>query len=200
MAHALCAFLIFCLTPVVPVARDRQQASAIPTHPDPVVARVLEHRGGERHPLILVVDRDRLGRDVWNRVQNLVAFRLHRQQADGATVVDAPIYLVRTSRVYQNAAAALRAGSTVKEYLWCQLAALIAHEEAHTTPLTERAALMREAEQLRRCLAGGHLHSSDGWSAGWYLMKVEARLRNPREHLLMAPKPRVKEPAPLPTP
>src|SRR5688500_9733906 len=182
MPHALCAFLIFFLMPVAPVAGDRQESPAIATHPDPVVARVLEHLGGERRPLVLVVDRDRLGREVGNRIQNLVAFRLHRQQADGATVVDAPIYLVRTSRLYQNAAAALRAGSTVKEYLWCQLAALIAHEEAHAAPMTERAALMREAEQLRRCLAEGHLHSSDGWSAGEYLMKVERRLRNPREH------------------
>jgi hypothetical protein len=111
-----------------------------------------------------------------------VAIRLHRHQPDGRTVVDAPIYLVRESRLYQEAAAALRNHATVKEYVWCQLAAVIAHESAHTVPLTEREALLSEAGQLRRCMLAGHLHSTDGWSAAAYLMKVEARLRNPQEH------------------
>lgn len=163
-------------------ARDRKEPSAIPPHPDPVVARLLEHFDDRPRPLIIFADRDRFEPGVWNRVRNLVAFRLHRPQPDGGTVVDAPIYLVRESRLYQEATAALRNRATVKEYVWCQLAAVIAHEAAHTAPETERAALLSEAEQLRRCLLAGHLHSSDGWSAGAYLMKVEARLRNPQEH------------------
>lgn len=165
--------------PVMAGARPRQEPSV--THPDPVVARVFEHDGGPRRPLVLIVDRDRLGAEVWTRVRDLVAFRMHRQ-IGGRTIVDAPIYVVRTSTLYQKAAATLRSGSTVKEYLWCQLAAVLAHEAAHTTTLTEREALTAEAEQLRRCLAKGHLHSSDGWNAGAYLMQLEARLRNPREH------------------
>lgn len=163
-------------------ARDRQEPSAIPRHPDPVVAHLLEHIDQRPRPLILFAERDRFERAAWNRVRNLVAFRVHRPQPNGLTVIDAPIYLVRESRLYQDAAAALRNRATVKEYVWCQLAALIAHEAAHTGPETEREALRREAEQLRRCLSAGHLHSSDGWSAAGYLMKVEARLRNPREH------------------
>lgn len=178
-ARAVC--LVFLLSIAVD-ARGRQEPSAIPIHPDPVVARLLEHIDARPRPLILLADRDRFERGVWNRVRNLVAFRLHRPQPGGRTVVDAPIYLVRDSRLYQDAAAALRNHATAKEYVWCQLAAVIAHESAHTAPETERAALVSEAEQLRRCLLAGHLHSSDGWSAGAYLMQVEARLRNPQEH------------------
>jgi hypothetical protein len=181
MLHA-CVLGLVLLLPVALDARDHQEPSAIPPHPDPVIARLLEHFDDRPRPLIVVADRDQFERGVWNRVRNLVAFRLHRPQPDGRTVVDAPIYLVRDSRLFQDATAALRNRATVKEYVWCRLAAVIAHEAAHTAPETERAALLSEAEQLRRCLLKGHLHSSDGWSAGAYLMKVRARLRNPREH------------------
>ena len=175
------AVLVFAL-PVLLDARAPGEG-AIPIHPDPVVARVLEHIDDQRpRPLILIAQRERFERHTWNRVRNLVAFRLHRPQPDGGAIVDAPIYLVRESRLYQDAAAALRTRTTVKDYIWCQLAAVIAHEQAHTATLTERAALLHEAEQLRRCLRAGHLHSSDGWSAGAYLMLLEARLRNPQEH------------------
>ena len=180
MRRAQALFLLFWL-PVALDARDRQGPSPIPAHPDPVVERLLEHIDGPR-PLVLFAERQRFERAVWNRVRHLVAFRLHRPQPNGTTVVDAPIYLVRDSRLYQDAAASLRSHATVKEYIWCLLAAVIAHEAAHTAPLTEREALLSEAEQLRRCLMAGHLHSGDGWSAGAYLMKVEARLRNPQEH------------------
>ena len=146
------------------------------------MARVFEHNGGGPRPLVLFAERDRFERGTWNRVRHLVAFRLHRPQPNGTTVIDAAIYLVRASRLYQDAAAALRNRATVKEYVWCLLAAVIAHEATHSAPGTERAALVSEAEQLRRCLSAGHLHSSDSWSAGAYLMQVEARLRNPQEH------------------
>ncbi len=65
---------------------------------------------------------------------------------------------------------------------WCLLAAVLAHEAAHTALRTERQALMAEAAQLRRCLFAGHLSSGDGWSPVTYLDKVEAKLRHPREH------------------
>lgn len=55
-------------------------------------------------------------------------------------------------------------------------------EAAPAAPNTEPEALRAEAAQLRRCLAAGHLHSTAGWSAGSYLMKVEAKPRTPREH------------------
>jgi hypothetical protein len=182
MRRTQAAALVFFLLPVLLDAHAHPETPAIPTHPDPVVARVLEHIDDGPRPLILLAQRDRFEHDVWNRVRNLVAFRLHRPQRDGRTIVDAPIYLVRESRLYQDAAAALRNRSTVKDYIWCRLAAVIAHEQAHSATLTERAALLSEAEQLRRCLKAGHLHTSDGWSAGAYLMMVEARLRNPQEH------------------
>jgi hypothetical protein len=177
-----CALCLVLLPSATFHSREHQERAAIPKHPDPVVARVFEHFDEGPRPLIIFADRDRLGREVWSRVRDLVAFRLHRHQPDGRTVVDAPIYLVRESRLYQEAAAALRNHATVKEYVWCQLAAVIAHESAHTVPLTEREALLSEAGQLRRCMLAGHLHSTDGWSAAAYLMKVEARLRNPQEH------------------
>ena len=59
---------------------------------------------------------------------------------------------MRESTLYLKAAAALRNQTTIQEYLWCQLAEVLAHEAAHTSPLTERQALMAEAAQLRRCL------------------------------------------------
>jgi hypothetical protein len=111
-----------------------------------------------------------------------VAFRLFRPGPANATVADAAIYLVRDSAVYSKAAAALRNNTTQHEYVWCLLAAVLAHEAAHTAPGTERQALIAEAAQLRRCLFAGHLFSSDGWNPLAYLGKVEAKLRNPREH------------------
>jgi hypothetical protein len=62
------------------------------------------------------------------------------------------------------------------------LAAVLAHEAAYVAPLTEREALIAEADQLRQCLFAGHLHTGKGWSAGAYLQQVEAKLRQPREH------------------
>ena len=111
-----------------------------------------------------------------------MAFRLHRRLPDGSLTVDAPIYLLDTSGVYQKASRALSTRATHQEYVWCVLFAVLAHEAAHTGPGTERQALTTEIEQLRRCLFAGHLHSTDGWEAGSYLMKLEAKLRNPREH------------------
>lgn len=135
-------------------ARDRQEPSAIPRHPDPVVARLLEHIDQGPRPLILFAERDRFERAAWNRVRNLVAFRVHRPQPNGLTVIDAPIYLVRESRLYQDAAAALRNRATVREYVWCQLAALIAHEAAHTGPETTRG-LAARSRAVAAVLVGG---------------------------------------------
>ena len=149
---------------------------------DPVVARLHEHLGDQLPPLVLVVDSSRFSAGVWRRVKDLAAFRLHRPQADGGTRADAAIYLVRDSPLYLKAAAALRGRNTNREYVWCLLAAVIAHEAAHTALLTERQALMAEVAQLRRCLLGGHLFSSDGWNPVEHLGKVEAKLRSPREH------------------
>ena len=149
---------------------------------DPVVARVYEHLGNGPRPLILVVDSTQFSRPVWDRVKNLVAFRLHRATAGGTTIADAATYLVRDSKIYSKAVTALRAKSTNQEYIWCLLAAVLAHEAAHTSPQTERQALAAEREQLRRCLSAGHLYSGDGWNPLTYLGKVEAKLRNPAEH------------------
>ena len=143
---------------------------------------VYEHNSNAPRPLVLVVDDSNFPPSVWNRVKNLVAFRMHRPQPDGTTLVDAPIYIVRNSAIYLKADAALRNGTTNDEYVWCLLAAVLAHEGAHKAPMTEHEALIAEAEQLRRCLFEGHLHTGSGWSAGAYLMKVEAKLRQPREH------------------
>jgi hypothetical protein len=107
---------------------------------------------------------------------------MHRHQPDGSTLADAAIYLLRDSALYAKAAEVARNRSTHHEYVWCLLAAVIAHEAQHTAPKTERQALLAEAAQLRRCLFAGHLHSGDGWSAVTYLGKVEAKLRHPREH------------------
>ena len=85
-----------------------------------------------------------------------------------------PSLIVRNSAIYLKADAALRNGTTNDEYVWCLLAAVLAHEGAHKGPMTEREALIAEAEQLRRCLFAGHLHTGSGWSAGAYLLKVEA--------------------------
>ena len=157
---------------------DQDQAAA----GDPVVARVYQHLNGATRPIVLVVDASWFPDPVWRRVKNLVAFRLHRPDRDGTTVVDAATYLVRHSAIYTTAAATLRNNSTQKEYVWCLLAATLAHEAAHNSPLTERQALTAEAEQVRRCLFDGHLHSTDGWSPLKYLSRVEAKLRKPVEH------------------
>lgn len=149
---------------------------------DSVIARVYEHLGDHPRPLVLVVDSTRFPPAVWRRVKHLVAFRLHRPQPDGATTVDAAIYLVRDSPLYARAAEVLRDRATNHDYVWCLLSAVLAHEGAHTEPMTERRAVMAELAQLRRCLLAGHLSSGDGWSPLWHLQKVQARLRNPREH------------------
>jgi hypothetical protein len=162
-------------------AQEPQRARHLPTN-DPIIARVYEHNGNAPRPLVLVVDHSNFPTSVRNRVKNLVAFRMHRPQPDGGTLIDAPIYVVRNSPLYMKAAMALRNGTTNDEYVWCLLAAVIAHEAAHQAPLTERQALGAEAEQLRLCLRAGHFHTSSGWSAGAYLQKVEAKLRRPREH------------------
>jgi hypothetical protein len=149
---------------------------------DPVVARVHEHFGEGGRPLVLVVDSHQFPPGLWKRVKHLVAFRLHRPQPDGSTRADAATYLVRDSDLYFKAAKALRDRSTIREYVWCLLAAVLAHESAHTAPATERQALAAEAAQLRRCLSAGHLHSTDGWDPLAYLQKVDAKLLAPREH------------------
>jgi hypothetical protein len=149
---------------------------------DPVIARTYEHFREAAPPFVRAVSAEDFPRPIWNRVKRLVAFRLHRPRPDGSTVADAAIYLVRDSDLYRKALAALTHDMTSREYVWCLLAAVLAHEAAHAVPLTERAALIAEANQLRRCLWEGHLFSADGWSALSYLGKVEAKLRNPREH------------------
>jgi hypothetical protein len=174
--------LLVVLRPSPSAAQDQQRAKLLLPTNDPIVARVYEHNGNAPRPLVLVVDDSNFPPSVWNRVKNLVAFRMHRPQPDGTTLVDAAIYVVRDSALYLKAEAALRNGTTNDEYVWCLLAAVLAHERAHQAPVTEREALIAEAEQLRRCLLEGHLHTSSGWSAGAYLLKVEAKLRQPREH------------------
>jgi len=149
---------------------------------DPVVARVFEHVRDGRPPIVLVVDSRHFPPAVWTRVKDLVAFRLHRPQPDGTTVADAATYLVRDSDLYRKAAAALRNRTTNHEYVWCLLAAVLAHESAHAAPLTERQALTAEAAQVRRCLFAGHMNSGSDWSPLGYLNAVEAKLRRPREH------------------
>jgi hypothetical protein len=163
------------------IAGETQDAASVAVTKDPVVARVYQHLGDQPKPLVLVVGAERFSPAVWRRVKNLIAFRLHRPLEDGTTQVDAAIYLVRTSSVYMKAAEVLRNRATNYEYVWCLLAAVLTHEAAHTTPDTEREALEAEAAQLRQCLFAGHLHTSSGWSAGDYLQKVEAKLRNPRQ-------------------
>jgi hypothetical protein len=158
------------------------EPSGTSTGDDPVVARVYEHLRDTPRPIVLVVGPRDFPPAVWNRVKNLVAFRLHRATVDGTTLTDAAVYLVRDSDVYFKAAATLRNRTTNHEYVWCLLSAVLMHESAHTVPKTERQALMGEAAQLRRCLSRGHLYSGDGWSAGRYLQQVEAKLRNPHEH------------------
>ena len=164
------------------VSLSAQDLPEPPAHPDAVVSRVFEHfRGGPR-PLVLIAESRDFHEQVWRRVQSLVAFRIHRPAAGGATTPDAVIYLSRTSELYRKAALVLRSGATHHEYVWCLLAAVLAHESAHTALNTERQALTAELGQLRRCLFAGHLHATDGWNATTYLGRVEARLRNPREH------------------
>ena len=148
---------------------------------DPVVVRVHEHGGAARRPIVVVVGPEDLPRPVWQRVKNLVAFRLHRPAEGGTTITDAAIYLVRTSDLYDRATTVLRSDLTDQESVWCLLAAVLSHEAAHTALNTERQALEAELEQLRRCQAAGHLLPTDGWRAASHLAKVEARLRECRE-------------------
>lgn len=159
----------------------RQKAES-PRHPDPVVSRVLEHFTGDAVPPILIARSGDFHPQARRRVENLVGFRIHRPGADGVTTPDAVIYLSDTSDLYRKAAEALRTGTTQREYVWCLLAAVIAHEAAHTAPETERQALTAEVALLRRCLFAGHLHAGDGWNAARYFGMLEGRLRNPREH------------------
>jgi hypothetical protein len=149
---------------------------------DPVITRLATHLGDHGRPIIVVVGAKQFPPPVWNRVKGLVAFRLHRRRDDGTTVADAPIYLVRNSDVYLKAAAALRTGATQREYVWCLLAAIVAHESAHNALMTERQALTAELAQLRRCLLDGHMFTGDGWNAAAYIGTVDAKLRHPREH------------------
>ncbi len=139
------------MSPSRTTARE-QGAATPPRSPDAVVARIHQHYGNTPRPLALVVDSTTFPASVWRRVKDLVAFRLHRPQPDGTTLVDAPIYIVRNSDIYLKADAALRNGTTNDGYVWCLLAAVLAHEGAHKAPMTEREALTAEAEQLRRCL------------------------------------------------
>jgi hypothetical protein len=175
--------LLVVLRPSPSAEKDQQRAKPLLPTNDPIVARVYEHNVNAPRPLVLVVDNSNFPPSVWNRVNNLVAFRMHRPQPDGGTLVDAPIYIVRNSALYLKADAALRNGTTNDEYVWCLLAAVLAHEGAHKAPMTEREALIAEAEQLRRCLFAGLLHTGSGWSATRaYLLQVEAKLRQSREH------------------
>ena len=114
--------------------------------------------------------------------EHLVGFRIHRPGAGGVTTLDVAIYLSDRSELYRKAAEALRTGTTQREYVWCLLAAVVAHEAAHTAPDTERQALTAEVALLRRCLFAGHLHAGDGWNAARYFGVLEGRLQNPREH------------------
>lgn len=172
--------VLMCEVAVGAAATDGTKG-ALPA-PDRVVERVREHVGATTYGVVRVIGAHDVLPELWQRVKHLVAFRIHRHSPDGTTNADPAIYLVGTSAVYSKAAAVLRTGTTTHEYVWCLLTAVLAHEAAHTGPNTERQALIAEAEQLRRCLFAGHLHAADGWSGVSYLGKVEAKLRNPREH------------------
>ena len=150
---------------------------------DRVLDRLQEHIGAEHQLPVRVVGEGNLPTDTtWSRVRHLVAFRVHRHAPDGTTRVDREIYIVRTSKLYRDAERFLRQSATTREYIWCLLAAVLAHESAHTAPRTERQALEAEVEQLRRCLSAGHLFTNSGWNALEYLGKVEKKMKNPREH------------------
>ena len=159
-----------------------RQDTLSPRHPDPVVSRLLDHFAGTALPVIRIAQPEDFHAEVWRRVEGLHGFRIHRPGAGGVTTPDAVIYLSDTSDLYRKAAAMLRTGATQREYVWCLLAAVVAHEAAHTAPDTERQALTAEAALLRRCLFAGHLHVADGWNATKYLGRLEGRLRKPREH------------------
>lgn len=159
-----------------------RQETESPRHPDPVVSRTLEHFTGAALPPILIARSGDFHAQVWRRVESLGGFRIHRPGPGGVTTPDAVIYLSDRSDLYRKAAGALRTGSTQREYVWCLLAAVLAHEAAHTAPETERQALTAEVALLRRCLFAGHLHAADGWNATRYFGRLEGRLRNPREH------------------
>jgi hypothetical protein len=181
-ATALAVALLMGAADAATPASSSQTPSGAALTSDPVVARVYDHFGDVARPLVLVVDSRQFPPGVRKRVKDLVAFRFHRPQPDGTTRADAATYLVRHSDLYVKAAKALKTGTTIHEYVWCLLAAVLAHESAHTTPETERQALMAEAAQVRRCLFAGHLYSAGGWNPLAYLQKVEAKLRAPREH------------------
>lgn len=142
-----------------------------PVHPDPVVAKLLlEHL--EVRPIIVVVDRETVGDDMWKRVKSLNAFRVH-SHVNGRVVTNAPIYLVK-STLYREAAQSRDAKSDA----WCKLAAVIMHELAHTEPLTEKAALAAEIKQVEKCLQEGHFHTH----GRAYLMELARKHRNINEH------------------
>ncbi len=178
----VCAAILLLLAPSRAYSNDQAAASDAAPAADAVLARIREHGGRGRFPVVLMVDANTFAPGVWNRVKNLVAFRIHRPAADGTTLPDAAIYLVRDSPIYLRAAEALRNRTTNHEYVWCLLAATLAHEAAHTAPNTERQALSAELAELERCLQAGHLHAADGWNAGRYVKQIEAKLRKPREH------------------
>ena len=140
----------------------------VPRHPDPVIARILDHL--DVRPIIIVVDRQTVGDDVWKRVKSLNAFRVHNP--NGTT--NAPIYLVKTSDLYRQAAQLPGANSDV----WCKYAAIIMHELQHNAPMTEKAALEAEAAQVQKCLNDGHFQSH----GNAYLMELFRKHRVTDEH------------------
>jgi hypothetical protein len=149
---------------------------------DAVVAHLLKHEEAREFGPVRVVGRKDLPPDVWHLVKDAVAFRLHRPQPDGTTAADPVFYLARTSALYVRASDALRTGYSFREYVWCLLVAVLAHEAAHTAPRTEREALAAELKQLRRCFSRGHLQPRNDWSPMGYIGKVEARLKNTKGH------------------
>jgi hypothetical protein len=179
-----CATLVILLASTRAFGHDQSPTSAGGPSAAEVVTRVREHAGAgaSTFPIVLAVGPSTFPPQIWDRVKNLVAFRIHRPAADGTTAVDAAIYLVRDSPLYLKAATSLNLRTTNQEYVWCLLAASLAHEAAHTAPNTERQALIAELAQLEQCLQAGHLHAADGWSAGRYLQQVRVKLRHPREH------------------
>ena len=153
-----------------------------PAHPDAVVSRVFEHFRGVP------------GRSFSSPNPGTFTSRsgdecrvLSRSGSIGQRRVEPPrpmpssIYRAPRSCISRRPWCSGPARHTIG-YVWCLLAAVLAHESAHTALNTERQALTAELGQLRRCLFAGHLHATDGWNATTYLGKVEARLRNPREH------------------
>src|SRR5262245_31202514 len=60
---------------------------------DPVVAHIHGHWPGADRPIVLSVGAGDFPPEVWQRVRNLVAFRLFRRLPDGTSAVDSAIYL-----------------------------------------------------------------------------------------------------------